>query len=136
TPSELATAAGAGLLYLCRQIAAGGMLNSNDVVRLRSWLRVNQPNESVAAIAYLSGITKRITAAGEVDRAKRLELQLAIEKIIPPAQRTFAIQARKKREAERREQLRHHKKVERIEQQRIRQEERARQREEQRAETK
>jgi hypothetical protein len=126
TSSELQAAAGTQLLKLCRRIAYDGKLDLQEIITLRKWLRANQTNNSVAAIAYLHDIMERVTADRVIDRDEQLELQLAIERVIPPAHRTQAIQARQKREAERREQARIEKEREKKERQRMREEENAR----------
>jgi hypothetical protein len=123
---ELGTAAGAELLNLCLQVTQDGKLDLQEIITLRKWLRANQANDSVAAIAYVRDIMQRVTADAVIDREEQLELQLAIERVIPIAYRTASIQARKIREGERRERQRLAKEREKAELQRLRVEERAR----------
>lgn len=102
TKPELETEAGKQLLELVVRIATDGKIDLVEIKELRKWLRTNHPNESVAAIAFLSDIMKRITADGVIDRDELLELHLAIERVIPTTHRLAITQARSKREAERR----------------------------------
>jgi hypothetical protein len=126
TTPELESSAGTELLNLCLQVTQDGKLDLQEIITLRKWLRANQANGSVAAIAYLHDIMQRVTADAVIDREEQLELQLAIERVIPPAHRTPSIQARKRWEADRRERQRLAKEREKAEVQRIREEERAR----------
>lgn len=131
TTPELETEAGKQLLKLTFRIATDGKLDLPEIKELRKWLRDNKSNESVAAIGYLQDIMARITADGVIDRDELLELHLAVERVIPTSHRKSVIQARKQREAARRERLREQRHVEKEkekqERKRIREEEYARQ---------
>lgn len=132
TKPELEIDAAKELLKLCLQITDDGKLDLEEIKTLRKWLRVNKDDDSVAAIPYLYDIMARITADGVIDRDELLELQLAIERVIPTANRTPAIQARKKRETERRERRERRRERRRVEKEREK-EERKRIREEEHA---
>ncbi len=106
TKTELETEVAKELLALIVSITTDGKLDLEEIVALRKWLRANKDNETVSAIPYLHDIMTRITSDGVIDRDELLELHLAIERVIPTAQRTDIIQARKKREALKRERLR------------------------------
>ena len=113
TGPELATTKGAELLQLCLRITADGRLDLDEVKLLRRWLRENRNDDSAAAIEYLADIMERVTADGVVDKDEQLELILALEKVIPVAQRAPAQAARKKRQAARREREKERKRQER-----------------------
>jgi len=102
TKPELETEAGKQLLELSVQIATDGRIDLEEIKELRRWLRANNANDAVAAIAYLSDIMNRITADKVIDRDELLELHLAIERVIPPTNRSAVTQARSKQAAERR----------------------------------
>lgn len=125
--TDLDTDAGRSLLELTVRIATDGKLDLPEIKELRSWLRDNRGNAQVAAIGFLDGIVSRVTADGVVDRDELLDLQLAIERVIPPAQRSAVVQARKKLESARKDRLREQRRIEREkereDQERIRQEE-------------
>jgi len=56
TKPELETEAGKQLLELSVQIATDGRIDLEEIKELRRWLRANNANDAVAAIAYLSDI--------------------------------------------------------------------------------
>jgi hypothetical protein len=113
TSPELETDAGKQLLEMTVRIAADGKLGLAGIKELRRWLRANKDNDCIAAIRYLHEIMSRITADGVIDRDELIELQLAVERVIPASHRPPIIQARKKREAARRERLRESRRTER-----------------------
>ncbi len=112
TTPELETEAGKQLFEIVVRVTTDGKLDLPEIKELRKWLRVNKDNESIAAIGYLHDIMTRITADGVVDRDELLELHLAVERVIPTAHRTLVIQARKKRECDRRERLGEQRRIE------------------------
>jgi hypothetical protein len=130
TNTELETEVGKQLLELVVRIATDGKLDLPEIKELRGWLLSNKENDSVVAIGYLRGIMDRITADRVIDRDELLELHLAIERVIPTTHRTPILQARKKREAARRERLRELRRIEQEKEKealdRIRKEEHAR----------
>ncbi|HEY2785312.1 MAG TPA: hypothetical protein VGJ05_10080, partial [Fimbriiglobus sp.] len=127
TNSELETDQGKELLELVIRITSDGRLDLPELKELRKWLITNKENVSIAAIGYLRDIMNRITADKVIDQDELLELHLALERVVPNAYRTPIIQARKKREAARRERLREMRRIERVKEQeqlqRIRKEE-------------
>ena len=94
--TDVATDAGAELLQLCLRITDDGKIDLEEIKSLIRWLRVNWKNESIPAIPYLYDIMKRITADRVIDKDELLELQIAIERVIPTVQRTPAIQERER----------------------------------------
>jgi hypothetical protein len=113
TNPELETPLGKQLLELTVRIASDGKLELAGIKELHKWLRSNKDNDTIVAIGYLHEIMSRITADGVIDRDELTELHLAIERVIPAAWRPPIIQARKKREAGRRERRKEARNVER-----------------------
>jgi hypothetical protein len=113
TNPELETDEGKHLLELTVRIASDGKLELAEIKELRRWLLSNKENQRLPAIAYLHDIMSRITADGVIDRDELIELHLAIERVIPTSHRTPIVQARKKREAARRDRLREALRIER-----------------------
>jgi hypothetical protein len=97
TKSDLKSPYGKQLLDLCTCIAADGKLELEEIKALRRWLRENHAQSNLAAANYLHDVMCRVTADGVIDRDELLELLLAVERIIPVAQRTPIAEARKKR---------------------------------------
>lgn len=106
TQPEINTTAGTELLELCLRITADGKLDLAEIKELRSWLSTHKGQTGITAIPYLRDIIKRITADGVIDRNELRELHLAVERVIPASHRTPAEQARKKRDAAKRERKR------------------------------
>ena len=128
--SDLESDAGKQLLDLTVRIAMDGKLDLEEIKDLRAWLRANESKTEIAAVAYLHNIMKRIAADGVIDRNEVIELHLAVERVIPPSHRPPIIDARKKRDAVRRERLKESRRVQREEEKeerkRLRQEDVAR----------
>ena len=110
--SDLATEAGKQLLDLAVRVANDGKLDLDEIKALRSWLRANESTTEIAAIGYLRDIMNRIAGDGVIDRDEMLELHLAIERVVPSTHRAPIVQARKSREAARRERLQEERRVE------------------------
>lgn len=111
--SDLESDAGKQLLDITVRIAMDGKLDLEEIKALRAWLRANESNTDIAAIGYLQEIMKRFAADGVIDRDELIELHLAVERVIPPSHRPPIIEARKKRDAVRRERLKEARRVER-----------------------
>ncbi|MEQ1903462.1 MAG: HIRAN domain-containing protein [Pirellulaceae bacterium] len=112
TNLELETKIGKQLLELTVRIGFDGKIDLNEINEFRTWLHKNKNNGSVAAIPYLRDILTRITSDGVIDRDELLELQLAIERVIPASHRKPIILARKTRDELRRERLREKQRLE------------------------
>lgn len=128
--SDLESDAGKQLLDLTVRIAMDGKLDLGEIKALRAWLRANESNTEIAAVGYLHDIMKRVAADGVIDRDELIELHLAVERVVPPSHRPPIIEARKKRDAVRRERMKEARRVEREkekeERKRLREEEVAR----------
>jgi hypothetical protein len=111
--SDLQFDAGKQLLDLAVRIALDGKLDLSEIKDLRAWLRANESNTQVAAVAYLRDIMNRVAADGVIDRDELIELHLAVERVVPPAHRHPIVEARKKRDVARRERLKEARRVER-----------------------
>lgn len=103
--ADLASKSGKELLELAVRIAADGKIDLTEIKELRGWLKTNQQQGVANSIDYLAEIMNRITADSIIDRDELLELHRAIERIIPSTHRFASVQARKKRETERKKQL-------------------------------
>jgi hypothetical protein len=126
TKPELATIEGQELLSLILRIATDGKLELHEIVELRRCLRAKLDNsESVSAISYLHDIMTRITSDKVINNDELLELQLAIERVIPSTHRTPILQARKKCEAARRERLKEKRRIEKEKEKALLEEQRA-----------
>lgn len=110
TTPELATDTGKQLLQLCLDIAIDGKLELEEIKSLRGFLRANQES-SIGSISYLLDILTRITSDGVIDRDELLELQLAVERVVPASHRAPIALARKSREKQRAERLRESKRL-------------------------
>jgi hypothetical protein len=97
TKPDLESNDGKHLLELCTSIAADGKLELEEIKTLRRWLRENHATSNLPAAKYLHDVMCRITADGVIDRDELLDLFLAVERVIPVAQRTAVAEARKKR---------------------------------------
>jgi hypothetical protein len=111
--SDLLSSAGKQLLDLAVRIAMDGKLDLDEIKALRAWLRANESNTDIAAIGYLHDIMKRVAADGVIDRDELIELHLAVERVVPQSHRSPIVEARKKRDAVRRERLKEARRVER-----------------------
>lgn len=127
TNPELTTNAGRQLLELTVRIAADGLIEPAEIEELQAWLAANKENERVAAIPYLIEMLGRITADGVIDRDELVELHLAIERVIPAAQRKASVEARKQRELEKKQRDRKSQRIEREKQEERRKQELVRQ---------
>lgn len=97
TKADLESQYGKHLLELCTCIAADGKLELEEIKALRRWLRENHAESNLAAAKYLHDVMCRITADGVIDRDELLDLFLAVERVIPVAQRTAVAEARRNR---------------------------------------
>jgi hypothetical protein len=111
TTAELESDAGRQLLEIAVRIAIDGKLDIQEIKELCHWLRANESNTQIVAIAYLHAIMKRIAADGVIDRDELIELHCAVERVVPQSHRLPIIAARKKRDAARRERLREAKRI-------------------------
>ena len=98
TKTDLENPLAKDLLELCLRIAADGQITLEEIKELRRWLRTNASLETIVGVSYLADIMNRITADKVIDRDELIELQLAIERVVPNAYRTGIVQARKVRE--------------------------------------
>ena len=112
TSADLLDVLGKQLLELSIRIALDGKLELEEIKELRRWLRENKEKTAIPAVGYLHEIMVRITADGVIDRDELLELHLGIERIIPNEHRAPIVEARKKREAKRRDRVREHRRIE------------------------
>ena len=99
TKKQIASEAGETLLRLLVEFTADGELSLGEIDRLRSWLKANTAAaESIAAIDWLSGIVEDILVDGRVTQDERVELVLAIERVLPKDERLQAQSRRGKAE--------------------------------------
>lgn len=102
TKADLESQYGKHLLELCTCIAADGKLELEEIKALRRWLRENHAESNLGAAKSLHHVMRRITADGVIDRDELLDLFLAVERVIPVAQRTAVAEARRNRIARQR----------------------------------
>ena len=98
------------LLNLLTDITKNGLVNDAGANRLQDWLDAN-PNSEIPAIGYLSCIARLVLAEGELCPKNYpeflivLELQKAIERVLPKKNRDLVIEKRQIIEAQIREEL-------------------------------
>jgi hypothetical protein len=93
TKKQLHEEKGAALLALLNNISADGVLEDSEILRLVGWLKTHQDDE-IPAIAYLSHLVEGVIANGSLETIDRGNLQEAIEKVLPVAERKAAKAAR------------------------------------------
>ena len=87
------------LLNLLADITKDGLVNDTGANRLHDWLNAN-PNSEIPAIGYLSCITRFVLAEGQLAPTNHpeflivLELQKAIERVLPKRSRDLVIEKR------------------------------------------
>ena len=94
TKSQAASAAGAQLLSLLVDLTADGELSLGELDKLRIWLDDNLITD-VPAVAWLREIVADVLSDGRVTNDERIELILAIERVMPKDQRLVAAAHRK-----------------------------------------
>jgi len=98
------------LLNLLTDITKDGLVNDAGANRLLVWLDGN-PNSEMPAIGYLSSIARLVLAEGDLNPKNHpeflivLELQKAIERVLPKKNRDLVIEKRQAIEAKIREDL-------------------------------
>src|SRR5688572_13748334 len=94
TKGQAASAAGTQLLSLLVDFTSDGELSLGEVEKLRVWLDGNHAAE-VPAVAWLRELVADILADGRVTSEERIDLILAIERVMPKEQRLIATARRK-----------------------------------------
>lgn len=98
------------LLNLLTEITKDGLVNDAGANRLQDWLTAN-PNSEIPALGYLSCITRLVLAEGQLAQKNYpeflivLELQKAIERVLPKKTRDVVVEKRQAIEAQIREGL-------------------------------
>jgi len=83
---QQASDAGVELIELCSTITEDGRLLDHEIAALREWSERNRDVE-LPARSLLSEKIKRALTVGVISDADRTELQVAIEKVLPPEAR-------------------------------------------------
>lgn len=83
TARQQASDAGVELIELCSTITEDGRLLDHEIAALRDWSERNRDVE-LPARAFLTEKIKRAITVGVISDADRAELQVAIEKVLPP----------------------------------------------------
>jgi hypothetical protein len=96
TAAQKATESGTDLLDLLVEITADGELTVDEIARLGHWLADNGDAVDVPAVAFLREVVERIVADGRIDLDERLDLAVAIERVLPKEQRLSAKEQRKR----------------------------------------
>lgn len=87
---HLATEAGNDLLALLMHVTADGEMSLGDVKSMREWLDSHRDSVDVPAIAWLHELVGLILADGRVTADERVDLLLAIERVLPADERILA----------------------------------------------
>lgn len=84
TDEDLKTATGVELLDIATRITSDNQLDIGEVNELRRWLKRNATGTAINAVKKLAELMARIAADGVVDRDELIQLQMAVERVIPP----------------------------------------------------
>ena len=93
------------LLNLLADITKGGLVNNAGANSLQTWLKAN-PNSEIPALGYLLCVTRLVLAEGELTPRNYpelqivLELQKAIERVLPKKSRDLVVEKRQLVEAQ------------------------------------
>jgi len=83
TKKHLQTACGQELLTLLLDIGRDGILEYEELERLSDWLNRNKQND-ISAIAFLFGLMVGVCEDQKITSEELVEIQLAIERVLPP----------------------------------------------------
>ena len=93
------TGIGLELLSLCQMMTDDGNISLAETDALREWLAANG-HVDMPAIGFLKATVERIVEDGIVTDDERRDLFLAIEKVLPPDLRKYAVAKRKDADSE------------------------------------
>ena len=93
TKKQLEEESGASLLALLNEIVADGKISEDEVLRLHAWTQAHAESD-LPAIGFLKEVIDGAIADGSVSDADRLDLHLAIERILPVTARSLSKEAR------------------------------------------
>ena len=93
TKKQLAEEQGAKLLSLLCEITADGSLSEEEVKNLGDWLLENQALD-YPSVGLLLEVLARVLADGTVSVEERLEIHLAIERVLPVTERSRVKESR------------------------------------------
>lgn len=99
TKAQAASQAGAALLSLLVEVTSDGELSLGEVNQLKAWLEQNGDAADVPAIAWLRELIGDILSDGRVTQDERVDLILAIERVMPKDHRLLATGRRRAAEA-------------------------------------
>ena len=93
TKKQLQEESGATLLALLNEIVADGKISENEILRLHEWTQAHGESD-LPAIGFLREVIDGAIADGSVSDSDRLDLHLAIERILPVTARSLSKEAR------------------------------------------
>jgi hypothetical protein len=93
TKKQLQEESGATLLTLLNEIVADGKISEDEVLRLHVWTQAHGDSD-LPAISFLREVIDGIIEDGSVSDSDRLDLHLAIERILPVTARSLSKEAR------------------------------------------
>jgi hypothetical protein len=99
TAKDIAGGAGRALGELANNVLADGKLTEAEVKEIRAFLDA-VPDAAIPAIAFIKEELSRFLSDGIIYPWELGRLQLALERVLPAADRTIAREARKRAEAE------------------------------------
>jgi len=88
TQKQLKTEEGKELLDLLMRITRDGVVEIDEIEELRDWLEENE-HADLPAAAYLREVIATIWDDNEVDFQDQWDMLLAIEKVVPPEERSL-----------------------------------------------
>ncbi len=102
TKSQLRSEHGAELLSICQSATVDGVVTDSEIEELRVWLESSNESDLPAA-SLLRDIVGKVIADGSITPVERVDLQRAVESVLPPELRRTAVIARREVEKAERE---------------------------------
>jgi hypothetical protein len=98
TKKQLQQESGEALLSLLTEIVSDGKISEDEVRRLHDWTK-NAQESDMPAVGFLRDAIEAAVADGSLSDADRLDIHLAIERVLPVTNRTLSKETRENAEA-------------------------------------
>ena len=93
TKKQLQQESGEALLSLLTEVVSDGKISEDEVRRLRDWIKAAPPSE-LPAVGFLQEAIDEVIADGVISDADRLDIHLAIERVLPVTERAISKEVR------------------------------------------